>query len=54
MDRYRKALVAVAGLAGQALVLGLIPAPYDKYVSVILAALTALGVYAAPNAPMAR
>jgi len=53
MDKYRKGLVAVAGLAGQLVAAGMIPAPYDKWVAVVLAALTALGVYAVPNTPAA-
>jgi hypothetical protein len=53
MDRYRKGIVAAAGLLGQLVAAGIIPAPYDKWAMAVLAALTALGVYAVPNAPAA-
>lgn len=51
MDRYRKGLVAAAGMLGQLVAAGLIPEPWDKWAVVVLAALTAAGVYAVPNAP---
>jgi hypothetical protein len=54
MDRYRKGLIAGAGLLGQLVAAGLIPAPYDKWAAVVLAALTAAGVYAVPNTPAVR
>jgi len=49
MGRYRKGLVAAAGLLAQAVAAGIIPAPYDKWAAIFLAALTAAGVYAVPN-----
>ncbi len=52
MAKYRKFIVAGAGFAAEALVLGLVPAPYDKWVTIGLAALTALGVRQVPNAPL--
>jgi hypothetical protein len=50
MGKYRKGLIAAAGLLGQLVAAGMIPAPYDKWAAVVLAALTAAGVYAVPNA----
>jgi hypothetical protein len=46
----RKALVAIAALIAQLLALGLLADPVDKYASAALALLTALGVWAVPNA----
>lgn len=50
--RYRKGLYALAGLLAQGLNAGLVPAPYDKWVAVVLAALAAAGVVAASNDPL--
>lgn len=58
MSRYRKAWVAVAGalaqvavVLDQALADGTLPPAWVPWVRVALAALTAVGVYAVPNAP---
>lgn len=48
----RKFLVAVATGMSQALALGLLPSPYDKYVMCVLAILGAYGVFAVPNDPV--
>lgn len=48
--QIRKLLVAAAGYAAALLAYGLVPAPYDKYVSGALAFLASIGVYAVPNA----
>lgn len=47
--QVRKAAVAVVGAAAEAASVGLIPAPYDKYGTVVVALATALGVYQVPN-----
>lgn len=46
----RKFLVAVATGLSQALALGLLTEPYDKYVMCVLAVAGAYGVYKVPNA----
>ena len=51
MSRYRKALVAVLGIAVQAVQYGVIPQQYQAWGAVVLALATALGVYVTPNAP---
>lgn len=48
---YRKFLVALAGVAAQAVNLGLVHGTAAEWVSVTLAALTAAGVVATPNTP---
>lgn len=45
----RKALVAVAGVAAQLVALGVLSGSALHYAQVVLAVLTAAGVYAAPN-----
>ena len=45
----RKFLVAVATALSQALALGLLSSPTDKYAMCVLAALGAYGVYKVPN-----
>lgn len=47
---YRKFIAAVVGAVTSALSLGVLPESYNKYVSVAIVFLTALGVYAVPNA----
>jgi hypothetical protein len=47
-----KALVALATAISEALALGLVPAPYDKWAVVTLAVLGAYGVFRVPNAPL--
>lgn len=49
MARYRKALIAAAGLIAQIIAAGAVPAPYDKWAAVVLALLVAAGVYQVPN-----
>ena len=58
MNRYRKAWVAVAGALAQIAVVldqalddGVLPPAWVPWVRVTLALLTAVGVYAVPNAP---
>ncbi|HEY6022088.1 MAG TPA: hypothetical protein VIY48_20140 [Candidatus Paceibacterota bacterium] len=50
-DVARKAGIAVLGVAGTALSMGYIPAPWDGFTSAGLAVLTYYGVYRTPNAP---
>lgn len=50
----RKFLVAVATGLTQALSLGLLPSPYDKYVVLCLAVLGSYGVFAVPNEKSAK
>lgn len=45
----RKFLVAVATGLSQALALGLLPSPYDKYAMLCLAVLGSYGVWRMPN-----
>ena len=47
---YRKEAVVALGVLAQALSLGLLPAPADKYVTALFALLVALGVHV-PNEP---
>jgi hypothetical protein len=49
--RARKYLVALMGVAAQLVAAGLIPDPWAGRVQLVLALATAVGVYAAPNAP---
>lgn len=46
---YRKVAVAVVATVAQAVSLGLIPDPYNKYAFAVLAVAEAVGVYHAPN-----
>ena len=50
----RKFLVAVATGISQALALGILPSPTDKYAMCVLAALGAYGVYKVPNDELAK
>lgn len=45
----RKFLVAAFAALSQALALGLLPEPYDKYVMCVLAVAATYGVYKVPN-----
>lgn len=54
LARTRKALVAVAGVAAQAVALGVLPQQWQLWGAVVVALATALGVYVAPNAPAPR
>lgn len=47
--KARKFLVAVSGVAAQAVALGVVPSAELHYVQTGLSVLTALGVYATPN-----
>lgn len=47
----RKFLVAAATGLTQALSLGLLPSPFDKYAVLCLSVLGAYGVFAVPNEP---
>lgn len=49
MNQYRKLVAALVGAATEAVALGLLDA---KALSIVVAFLTALGVYAVPNAPV--
>jgi len=49
-QRARKFLVALLGFAASAVAAGIVPEPYDQWVTVAVAGLTALGVYRVPNA----
>jgi hypothetical protein len=51
MKRYRKAIVAVLGLAATLVSAGVLDHTAEAIVDGILAAATALGVYAVPNEP---
>lgn len=46
-----KFLVALAGLAGEAVTLGVVPQAEVKWVSLAVAIITSVGVYLIPNAP---
>ena len=47
----RKALVALVAAAGELTALGVLHGTAQHYVTVAIAVLTAVGVYAVPNAP---
>lgn len=49
LKRYSKAITAVVG-AALILVNAFFPGQYDEQIAVVLAVLTALGVYLVPNA----
>ena len=49
LARYRKFLVALAGVLAQAVNQGLVEGTAAQWVTIILAALTAAGVVATPN-----
>lgn len=49
LSRYRKAVTAVVG-AALILVSAFAPGRYDSEIATVLAVLTAVGVYAVPNA----
>lgn len=48
---YRKYAVALAAAITEALALGLLPSPFDKYAAAVLAFLSAAGVRAVSNTP---
>lgn len=50
LNHYRKAIAAVVGAAATAVSLGLLGDPWDKWLAVVVAFVTAAGVYAVPNA----
>lgn len=50
MTKYRKLIAALVGAATTAVGLGLLPSPADQWLAVVVAFLTAYGVYAVPNA----
>lgn len=50
MSRYRKLVVAVIGAAAVAVSRGLLPAEVGDWLTVLAPVLTALGIYAVPNA----
>lgn len=50
MSKYTKFIVAVIGAVGVAISEGLLPGSATAIVNVIVAFLTAIGVYVAPNA----
>jgi hypothetical protein len=50
LKEIRKALVALGGALGEALSLGVLHGTVQSVAVVVLGALTALGVYHAPNA----
>lgn len=55
--QVRKFLVAAVAALSQALALGMLPSPYDKYVMCALSVAAAYGVYKVPNkekAPVAE
>lgn len=49
MQKYRKFIVALIGAIGVAVSDGLLPSSWGAYVTMAIAALTALGVYQVPN-----
>lgn len=51
LAEFRKGLVSVAGLLGQLIALGVLHGTALHWAQIILAALTAIGVVAASNAP---
>lgn len=51
MSQYRKALVAIAGVVAQAVALGVLNGTVLHWANVLLAVLTALGVYGVANEP---
>lgn len=51
MAKYRKFVVALLTAIVTAASLGLLPAPYDQWVPVLVAFAGALGVYAVKNEP---
>lgn len=50
--QVRKAAVAAAGIVGQVVAAGVIPDSYLPWTSILIAVLTAVGVYGVPNAPI--
>lgn len=52
LAQVRKAAVAAAGIVGQVVAAGVIPDRYLPWTSILIAALTAVGVYGVPNAPI--
>lgn len=50
VGQVQKFLVGLAGLGGQMVNAGVVPEAWKPWVSVALAAVTAAGVYAVPNA----
>lgn len=50
MEKYRKLVAALIGAVTEAVSLGLVSGPASKYLAVVVAFLTAVGVYAVPNA----
>jgi hypothetical protein len=46
---FHKTLVALAGVVAQIIALGLVPTKYEPWVAVVVALLTAFGVYQVPN-----
>jgi len=50
LSRCRKFLVGVAGVAVQAVQMGLVPEQYRPWGAVVLATAVALGIYVTPNA----
>lgn len=49
MTSYRKLIAALVGAAGEATALGLLNGTASKWSAVVVAFLTAAGVYAVPN-----
>ncbi len=50
MNQYRKLIAALVGAATTAVALGLAPDPASKWLAVVVAFLSAAGVYVVPNA----
>lgn len=50
LAEVRKAIVGLAGILAALLAQGVVPSPYDGYVSAVLAVLATLGVYQVRNA----
>lgn len=48
-SELKKVGIALIGAAAEAVSLGLVPPPYDKYGTVVISLATALGVFAAQN-----
>ena len=49
MSQVRKALVAVAGVVAQVVAAGVLSGSAQAWAQIVLAAVTAAGVYLAPN-----
>lgn len=49
MSRYSKLIAALVGVVSQLVALGVVDESVNEWVAVVIALLTALGVYVVPN-----